>query len=259
MKKLLYIGIAAAILGCTKSEELSTSAADGAISFSAGEIATRVTDGGTTLSWESNEKINVTDGTTSATYTISNTSTGALQYYSGNAFYTYGNSEQTFYGWSPSTLTATEGKLSLDLSDQTSVSQVVVGTASTTTTTATFAFAPIYTKVVFNLTAGGADVTALTDAKATLSGANVTGKYDYAAGTFDATSLVSATITPEVVGVDGDSSKATITVYILETTSMSGELTISVNGIDFVSSLAGKSWAEGDMYEYNVTVGATND
>ncbi len=249
MKKILYIGIAAAILGCTKSEELSTSTSDAAISFSVGEIVTRVTDGGTTLSWDSGEQINITDGTKSAIYTITNTSTGAMSYYNGDGFYTYGNSEQTFYGWSLSSPTPSDGKFSIDLSDQSAVSQIVVGKATTTTATATLTFTPIYTKVIFNVTSDGKD---LSEASVSLTGVNVKGSYDYAAGKFY--DLEAEDMTPTMVVDSEDSSKATITLYVLENTAISSELTITIGDDSFVTLLSGKKWYMGELYEYNLTV-----
>lgn len=254
-KNLFLIGIAILAIGCTKHEEPNSfEEGENVISFKSEEISTRVEDNGTTLQWESNDQVSIISATDNkiGVYDIANTSTGEMSYSSGEEFYTKGENSQTFYGWSPTSLTPSEDTFSLDLSDQGSIKQFIFGESTTSSTTASFIFKPIYTKVVFELKAGFAEVDNLTGATVTLSGANVKGKYNYLSGEF--TDQSSETIS-STVDVADDGVTASVTFYILETKSMNGSFVVRYDDEEYISTLENKEWAKGTIYKYDVTVG----
>ncbi|MFI3261533.1 MAG: fimbrillin family protein [Rikenellaceae bacterium] len=255
-KAILYIGIVAAIIGCTKSEEF-TNTTDERITFNAVTITSRVTDDGNALSWEVDDQVTITttDGSKTGIYTITSVTTGDMSHYSGDVLCTnagINSTEQTFLSWHPATLNLVDSVFALDLSEQSTVEQFVFGSVTTSTSEATIIFDPIYTKLVFNLTAGGVDVSDLTGATATLTGANTKGDYNYSTVVFS--NLSSSTLSPELV-VSSDVATASVTIYVLETEVENSSLIINVGGEHFITSLAGKSWVKGNMYEYDVTVG----
>ncbi|MFI3280999.1 MAG: fimbrillin family protein [Rikenellaceae bacterium] len=258
MKRLLLcFGMVATMFSCAQSEEAAVSYSDGdIITFSAAKI-TRVTDNGATLSWEGDDQVQIisSDVEEEATYNIANTSSGALSYVSGSIFYTDQGAEKKFYGWSPASISHDSGKLALDVSDQSSLKQIVVGSATTSVSSATMTFKPLLTKVVLYLSVGTFDLTDLSDlsgATARLSGANTSGQYDYASGEF--TDLSSSVVSKSVT-VASDGSNATVIFYVLETESMNGSIAFTVGDEQFVTSIAGKKWLRGEEYEYDVTVG----
>lgn len=256
-KKLLLLHICIAIfgVGCEKNESAEGLFDGNPITFKTCDILSKVTDNGSILSWKSGDQavISLGDGSKVGVYNIANTQSGEMSYLSGDKHYTNGQKEQSFISWYPASLTPLGSLFAFNVENQSGVKPFLFANSSTSTDEALLMFDAIYTKVVFNLTAGGIEVTDLTGATATLIGANISGEYDYLTGQFSNQQSKTLTVTPEVAT---DGRTATATFYILETELMSGQMNLCIGDDLYFTPLSGKEWTKGAMYQYNVTVGS---
>lgn len=251
-KALLHICIAVFAVSCAQNET-TDSLDSNSISFKSSEISSRVSDNGYILSWRSGDNVAIalSDGSKTGIYQISDTQSGAMSYSSGDKHYTDGNNEQSFVSWSPTSLTPSGSLFSLDVETQSTTEPFIVATTTTSSNQASLIYNAIYTKVVFNLIAGGVDVTDLSGVTATLTGANTAGEYNYLTGEFSAQQSETLSITPEVAT---NGFTATATFYILETKSMNGQLNLYIGEDLYTTALTNREWLKGAMYIYDITI-----
>lgn len=262
MKKILYTICALGLIvsSCTKDNEIDFIGADNTISFFASDISSRVIDNGTTLSWELNDEISILANSSTdyllSVHKITDISSGELTYSSGEQYYTDKYALWNFYAWYPTSLALSgSNTLSLDVSTSPSTlkQMVYASTLGSATDEVNLTFSPFYTKLTFSLTAGGMDVLDLTGAKATLSGAITEAEFDVESAAFVTTNSTDITLD---VDVEADNTtRASVSFYVLETLDMDGSLTISVDGKTFTTNFDSKEWLRGKKYDYNLMVG----
>ncbi len=258
MKKLLlYIGIALAAIGCTKSEITEIVPGDGSIRFSAG-VATRVSADDDCAWAESGDKVGLftdqTDDTQNMEFSVA--TTGAMT--SDSKLYPLsGENKRTFYAYHPYMANEAEGfdeenrTISIDNTAEGSEPTTPLLWSSVTSNdeAVEFEFRHKLAKVTFNLAAGGLDISDLTDVEVTLKGANAEASFDLETGAV-AEGAVVGDIPLTVVN-------GKIVAYLIPTATVKDNVTLEIIKGDntFTTPITTASWVGGNVYEYSVVVG----
>ncbi len=243
MKKMLYImGVVLAIASCTKDEEVASAAqADGYVSLTAGS-PTRVSADG--LDWSGDEELLVVTKSGEATYsylnyTISNAGTGAMSPDNDSDKIISGE-ELTYYAYYPRD-DSSDIYYTCDLT--TSQEPLLTAQATSSSESVNLQFKHQYARLTINLVAG--EVTDFTDAKVTISGAYLKGKYNAVTNSISNPERVDLTLS--VIGT-------TATSYIIPYATAI-DVVVKVGDDEYATKIAHQAWAAGKSYQYNIKVG----
>ncbi len=263
MKRVVkYIGIAIITIGCTTSEIIEYTPTDGEISFLAG-VTTRV-DAEDDTKWKSDgtDQVGIfTNQSSESNLEFLVTSTGTMTNESGQELKILGDGERVYYAYHPYSSEQSGPTMATTcVTDQST--PLLWAEATSNETKVELLFKHMLPKVTFNLTAGGADVSDLTGAKATLKGAYGNAHFyiadygDYQGGEFY--SHTAYDITLDIASDD------TITAYLIPMedenykVSDNVKLWITAGNDTYIYPIDTDYWLRGNKYEYKITVGAKN-
>lgn len=223
---------------------------DGAVQFMA-SAPTRVTEDS---EWQADDRIGVFAGEPcNVEYKIKADNSGVMEYVSGAEIYAPSSGTQCYFAYYPYDANIEGSKLSVDLVAN-QLPLVWAEPEEKSGSSVTFDFKHQLVKLNLTFKAGGADITNLDGATATLKGANTKGEFDVAVGAWNSNKTEAADLPLTIATTEAST---TLTIYVMPTTSPNTTTTIEIDadGKSFVWQPTTTAWEIGNSYDYNVTVG----